>query len=179
MGNYKKQDRKHPELDINELFKRIKFESKRIQKSLRDIEGLLKRSQGLMQRLQITSNNGLANGNTFFNVAEAPAAPTPPTPQAPFTLSTGIQQVLINILSTAREIQRVRRQFRNTLETLIFGGLLVRRAGILRLGFKRAEEIELGVLVLMSQLENLSLQLEELQENLDINIALLNTLLNA
>ena len=125
MGNCKKQDRKHPELDINELFKRIKFESKQIQKSLRDIEELLKRSQKLMQRLQITSNNGLANGNTFFNVAAAPAAPTPPTPQAPVT---GIQQGLINnILSTVREIGRVRRQIRDTLETIIGSFFLFRR----------------------------------------------------
>ncbi|WJX02512.1 hypothetical protein [Priestia aryabhattai] len=125
MGNCKKQDRKHPELDINELFKRIKSESKQIQKSLRDIEELLKRSQKLMQRLQITSNNGLANGNTFFNVAAAPAAPTPPTPQAPVT---GIQQGLINnILSTVREIGRVRRQIRDTLETIIGSFFLFRR----------------------------------------------------
>lgn len=175
MGNCKKQDRKHPELDINELFKRIKFESKQIQKSLRDIEELLKRSQKLMQRLQITSNNGLANGNTFFNVAAAPAAPTPPTPQAPVT---GIQQGLINnILSTVREIGRVRRQIRDTLETIIGSFFLFRRE-FRRGNLARAEEIELGVLVLISQLGNLTLQLEELQDNLEINIALLaNTVL--
>lgn len=175
MGNCKKQERKRSEFDINELFKRFKLASKQIQKSLRDIEGLLKRSQGLMQRLQITSNNGLANGNTFFNVAEAPAAPTPPTPQAPVT---GIQQGLINnIFSTVRAIGRVRTQIRNTVEAIIGGFFLFRRE-FRRGNLARAEEIELGVLVLISQLENLTLQLEELEDDLNINIALLaNTVL--
>ncbi|MFI8658228.1 hypothetical protein [Priestia megaterium] len=177
MGNCKKQDRKRSELDINELFKRFKLESKQIQKTLKDIEGSLKRSQELMQRLLTTRtrNNVLPNENAFFNVAEAPAVPTP-VPQAQVTIT---QQTLINnIFSTVREISRVRSQIRNTLEALIIGVLLIGRGGLLRLGFERAQEIALGVLVLMSQLENLTLQLEELQDNLDINIALLaNTVL--
>ncbi|MEH7312694.1 hypothetical protein [Priestia megaterium] len=189
MGNCKKQDSKRPELDINELFKRIKFESKQIQKIFRDIEGLLKRSQKLMQRLQITRNNSLVNGNTFFDVAEAPAVPTPappptPTPQAPVT---AIQQTLINnILSTAREIGRVRTQIRNTVEAYIGGLILLRRrfrqlrGAVFGGSLEGAtlEEIALGLLVLQSQLENLTLQLEGLQEDLDINISLLaNTVL--
>ncbi|PFJ39407.1 hypothetical protein COJ00_27910 [Priestia megaterium] len=179
MGNCKKQERKRSEFDINELFKRFKLASKQIQKSLRDIEGLLKRSQGLMQRLQITSNNGLANRNTFFQVAEAPAVPTPapspPTPQAPVT---GIQQGLINnIFSTVREIGRVRAQIRNTVEAAIGGFFLLRRA-LREFNLQRGQEIALGIMVLISQIENLTLELEELQEDLDINIVLLaNTVL--
>lgn len=189
MGNCEKQNRKRPELDINELSKRIKFESKQIQKTFSEIEGLLKRSQELMKRLQITSNNRSVNGNAFFDVAEAPAAPpvvppTPPTPQAPVTT---LQQTLIsNIFSTVRDIGRVRRQIRNTVEALIGGSFLLRR----RLRQLRASvfgaplvgptlaEIELGIFVLQSQLENLRIQLVGLQEDLDINIALLaNTVL--
>ncbi|MFD0085116.1 hypothetical protein [Priestia megaterium] len=175
MGNCKKQERKRSEFDINELFKRFKLASKQIQKSLRDIEGLLKRSQGLMQRLQITSNNGLANGNTFFNVAAAPAAPAAPTPQAPVT---GIQQGLINnIFSTVREIGRVRTQIRNTVEAAIGGFFLLRRS-LRGFNIERSQEIALGIIVLISQLENLTLQLEELEDDLNINIALLaNTVL--
>ncbi|MGG3581024.1 hypothetical protein ABEU81_00770 [Priestia megaterium] len=179
MGNCKKQEHKRSELDINELFKRFKLESKQIQKTLKDIEGSLKRSQELMQRLLMTRtrNNVLPNENAFFNVAEAPAVPTPtPVPQAQVTIT---QQTLINnIFSTVREIRRVRTQIRNTVEALIIGFLLIRRGGLLRLGLERAQEIALGVLVLMSQLENLTLQLEELEDNLNINIALLaNTVL--
>lgn len=200
MGNCKKQDRKRPELDINELFKRIKFNSKQIQKTFGDIEDLLKKSQRLMQQLlkTRTRNNGLSNENVFFNVAEAPAAPvappTPPTPPTPTPLPpiTQTQQTLIiNILSTIRDIRSVNRQIRDTSEALVGGALLLRRRLIERSvafdedQFNRAadltrsiEDIILGISILTSQLENLRTQLEVLQENLDIYVALLaNTVL--
>ncbi|PEZ49913.1 hypothetical protein CN367_03290 [Priestia megaterium] len=197
MGNCKKQDRKRPELDINELFKRIKFNSKQIQKTFGDIEDLLKKSQRLMQQLlkTRTRNNGLSNENVFFNVAEAPAAPVaPPTPPTPTPLPpiTQTQQTLIiNILSTIRDIRSVNRQIRDTSEALVGGALLLRRRLIERSvafdedQFNRAadltrsiEDIILGISILTSQLENLRTQLEVLQENLDIYVALLaNTVL--
>ncbi|MEH7486116.1 hypothetical protein [Priestia megaterium] len=200
MGNCKKQDRKRPELDINELFKRIKFNSKQIQKTFGDIEDLLKKSQRLMQQLlkTRTRNNGLSNENVFFNVAEAPAAPVaPPTPTpaptpTPLPPITQTQQTLIiNILSTVRDIRSVRRQITDTIEAII-GGLILLRARIIQRQdaenegqFQRAfdlersiEDIRLGISILDSQLENLRIQLEGLQENLEIYIALLaNTVL--
>lgn len=197
MGNCKKQDRKRPELDINELFKRIKFNSKQIQKTFGDIEDLLKKSQRLMQQLlkTRTRNNGLSNENVFFNVAAAPVAPpTPvpaptPTPLPPITQTQ--QTLIINILSTVRDIRSVRRQITDTIEAII-GGLILLRARIIQRQdaehegqFARAfalersiEDIRLGISILDSQLENLRIQLEGLQENLEIYIALLaNTVL--
>lgn len=194
MGNCKKQDRKRPELDINELFKRIKFNSKQIQKTFGDIEDLLKKSQRLMQQLlkTRTRNNGLSNENVFFNVAEAlaaPVAPPTPTPLPPITQTQ--QTLIINILSTIRDIRSVNRQIRDTSEALVGGALLLRRRLIERSvafdedQFNRAadltrsiEDIILGISILTSQLENLRTQLEVLQENLDIYVALLaNTVL--
>ncbi|WP_257145681.1 hypothetical protein [Priestia megaterium] len=194
MGNCKKQDRKRPELDINELFKRIKFNSKQIQKTFGDIEDLLKKSQRLMQQLlkTRTRNNGLSNENVFFNVAEAPAAPVAPPTPTPLPPITQTQQTLIiNILSTIRDIRSVNRQIRDTSEALVGGALLLRRRLIERSvafdedQFNRAadltrsiEDIILGISILTSQLENLRTQLEVLQENLDIYVALLaNTVL--
>ncbi|WP_061860468.1 hypothetical protein [Priestia megaterium] len=192
MGNCKKYDRKRPELDINELFKRFKLESKQIQKTFKDIEGSLKRSQELMQRLLTTRtrNNVLPNENAFFNVADAPAVPTPtpttptPVPQVQVTIT---QQTLINnVLSTARNIGRVRRQIINTIEAIIGGAVLTQRVlqqqRIGEISANRAileiEEIGLGLLILLSDLESLREELEELRENLDINIGLLaNTVL--
>ncbi|WP_420743567.1 hypothetical protein [Priestia aryabhattai] len=102
MGNSKKQNSKRPELNINELFKRIKFESKQIQNTFREIEGLLKRSKELMQQLLTAKNNGLLNGNTFFNVAEAPVAPAVPiaTPVTPL-----VQLITKDIARIARQIR--------------------------------------------------------------------------
>lgn len=194
MGNCKKQDRKRPELDINELFKRIKFNSKQIQKTFGDIEDLLKKSQRLMQQLlkTRTRNNGLSNENVFFNVAEAPVAPpTPPTPTPLPPITQTQQTLIINILSTIRDIRSVNRQIRDTSEALVGGALLLRRRLIERSvafdedQFNRAadltrsiEDIILGISILTSQLENLRTQLEVLQENLDIYVALLaNTVL--
>lgn len=192
MGNCKKYDRKRPDLDINELYKRIKLESKQIQKTFKNIGELLKRSQELMQRLQITRNNSLVNGNSFFQVAEAPAVPTPvptpvPSPPTPQAQVTAIQQTLIsNILSIARDIGRIRRQIRETAEALLGGLVLATRiirqinaaSIVIPPGEPNLEEIVLGVFVLQSQLANLTLQLEGLQEDLEVNIALLaNTVL--
>ncbi|PEA37264.1 hypothetical protein COL08_00890 [Priestia megaterium] len=197
MGNCKKQYHKRPELDINELFKRIKFNSKQIQKTFEDIEDLLKKSQRLMQQLlkTRTQNNGLSNENVFFNVAEAPAAPPPPTPPAtpsPLPPITELQRTLIiNIFSTIRDIRSVSRQITDTIEAII-GGLILLRARIIQRQdaenegqFERAfdlqtsiDDITLGISILDSQLENLRIQLEGLQENLEIYIALLaNTVL--
>lgn len=188
MGNCKKYDRKRPDLDINELYKRIKLESKQIQKTFKNIGELLKRSQELMQRLQITRNNSLVNGNSFFQVAEAPAVPSPaPSPPTPQAQVTAIQQTLIsNILSIARDIGRIRRQIRETAEALLGGLVLATRiirqinaaSIVIPPGEPNLEEIVLGVFVLQSQLANLTLQLEGLQEDLEVNIALLaNTVL--
>ncbi|MGV7003290.1 hypothetical protein [Priestia megaterium] len=195
MGNCKKQNRKRQELDINELFKRITFETKQSQRTFKEIENLLNRSQQLMRKLLTNSNNILTSENAFFNVAGAPAAPVaPPTPPTPTPLPpiTQTQQTLIiNLLSTVRDIRSVSRQIRDTYEALIGGVLLLRRRAIERSEafdedqFDRAddltrsiEDITLGILILESQLENLKTQLEGLQENLEIYIALLaNTVL--
>ena len=103
MGNCKKQNSKHPELNINELFKRIKFESKQIQNTFREIEELLKRSKELMQQLLTAKNNRLLNGNTFFNVAAAPAVPIP-TPVTPL-----VQLITKDIARIARQIRILQR----------------------------------------------------------------------
>nr|WP_277736481.1 hypothetical protein [Priestia megaterium]WEZ56243.1 hypothetical protein P5632_00055 [Priestia megaterium] len=75
MGNCKKQNRKRQELDINELFKRITFETKQSQRTFKEIENLLNRSQQLMRKLLTNSNNILTSENAFFNVAGAPCCP--------------------------------------------------------------------------------------------------------
>lgn len=198
MGNCKKQNRKRQELDINELLKRITFETKQSQRTFKEIENLLNRSQQLMKKLPTNSNNILTSENAFFNVAGAPAAPvappTPPTPPTPTPLPpiTQTQQTLIiNILSTIRDIRSINRQIRDTYEALIGGAFLLRRRVIERSEafdedeFDRADEltrsiedITLGISIFESQLTNLRTQLEGLLDNLDIYIALLaNTVL--
>lgn len=106
MGNCKKQNSKHPELNINELFKRIKFESKQIQNTFREIEELLKRSKEIMQQLLTAKNNRLLNGNTFFNVAAAPAAPAVPIPTPVTPL---VQLITKDIARIARQIRILQR----------------------------------------------------------------------
>lgn len=191
MGDCKKQNRKRQELDINELFKRITFETKQSQRTFKEIENLLNRSQQLMRKLPMTSNNILANENAFFNVAGAPVAPPTPTPTPLPPITQTQQTLIINILSTIRDIRSINRQIRDTSEALVGGALLLRRRLIERSvafdedQFNRAddltrsiEDIILGISILTSQLENLRTQLEVLQENLDIYVALLaNTVL--
>ncbi|WP_377520470.1 hypothetical protein [Priestia megaterium] len=117
MGNCKKQDRKRPELDINELFKIIKFESKQFQKTSREIEGLLKTSKELMQRLLTAKNNGSLNGNTFFNVAATPPAAVAlsPIPAAPTPVTPLIQIIVKDIARIARQIRIKQAERRRSL----------------------------------------------------------------
>ncbi|MFF2445247.1 hypothetical protein [Priestia megaterium] len=115
MGNCKKQHHKRPALDINELFRRIKFESKQSKRTFKDIEDLLNRTYQLMQRLQTTRNNRVVNGNTFLNVAELPEAPPiipQPTPQAPPapTLTPTQRRLVRDILEKGRRLRVLRGQ---------------------------------------------------------------------
>ncbi|PFU67544.1 hypothetical protein COK90_00280 [Priestia megaterium] len=163
MGNCKKQDRKRPELDINELFKRIKFESKQFQKTFREIEGLLKTSKELMQRLLTAKNNGLLNGNTFFDVAP-PATPAAPTPVTPL-----IQIITKDIARIARQIRILQQeqltQIRRALISMVF------------LQTATTEETErLAIAVLFSAvgaIESIRSQLQALRDELDADIVLL------
>jgi len=163
MGNCKKQDRKRPELDINELFKRIKFESKQFQKTFREIEGLLKTSKELMQRLLTAKNDGLLNGNTFFDVAP-PATPAAPTPVTPL-----IQIITKDIARIARQIRILQQeqltQIRRALISMVF------------LQTATTEETErLAIAVLFSAvgaIESIRSQLQALRDELDADIVLL------
>lgn len=120
MGNSKKQNSKRPELNINELFKRIKFESKQIQNTFREIEGLLKRSKELMQQLLTAKNNGLLNGNTFFNVAEAPVAPVTPAVPIPTPVTPLVQLITKDIARIARQIRILQTELSSQSRIAIF-----------------------------------------------------------
>ncbi|MCM3308849.1 hypothetical protein M3628_29045, partial [Priestia megaterium] len=118
MGNSKKQNRKRQELDINDLFRRITFETKQSKKTFREIEELLNRSQQLMRKLPMTMNNILTNENTFFNVAGAPVAPPappvvppPPSPEpvAP-TLTPDQRRLVRDIIEISRRLRNLRFQ---------------------------------------------------------------------
>ncbi|MED3861556.1 hypothetical protein [Priestia megaterium] len=171
MGNCKKQDRKRPELDINELFKRIKFESKQFQKTFREIEGLLKTSKELMQRLLTAKNDGLLNGNTFFDVAATPPAPVAPpaTPAAPTPVTPLIQIITKDIARIARQIRILQQeqltQIRRALISMVF------------LQTATTEETErLAIAVLFSAvgaIESIRSQLQALRDELDADIVLL------
>ncbi|MDR7247083.1 hypothetical protein [Priestia megaterium] len=127
MGNSKKQNRKRQELDINDLFRRITFETKQSKKTFREIEELLNRSQQLMRKLPMTMNNILTNENAFFNVAGAPVAPPappappvvppPPSPEPAAPTLTPDQRRLV------RDIIEISRRLRNLRFQLAFAAL--------------------------------------------------------
>lgn len=196
--------RYNEEQEIESLLKKIQFENRRIRKVSEDIEQSLREVKRLFQQIKGNINKHetvrnlwlgqLRNGGIqeFQNVTDVvPTTPpmVPSVPPAPATPSplfplTETQQTLIsNILSTAREIGRVRRQIGNTIAAIIGGNILLRRRlAQLRLGAPlegpSLAEIHFGLLVLISQLGNLRVHLDGLQEDLDINISLLaNTVL--
>ena len=167
MGNSKKQDRKRPELDINELFKIIKFESKQFQKTSREIEGLLKTSKELMQQLLTAKNNGSLNGNIFFNVAATSPAPVAaaPTPVTPL-----IQIIAKDIARIARQIRIKRAERRRSLVLATTIAIGLRETGL-------SEENE-GVAFagLFSQIGNIARinsELRALRDELNADIVLL------
>ncbi|MDP1383942.1 hypothetical protein Q8G31_30315 [Priestia megaterium] len=119
MGNRKKQNRKRKELDINELFKRIAFETKQSKRTFKEVEDLLNRSQQLMRKLPMTRNNILANENAFFDVGGAPAAPVAPpiVPPAPSpepaapTLTPNQRRLVMEIFGISRRLRNLRFQY--------------------------------------------------------------------
>ncbi|WP_194758468.1 hypothetical protein [Priestia megaterium] len=167
MGNSKKQNSKRPELNINELFKRIKFESKQIQNTFREIEGLLKRSKEVMQQLLTAKNNGLLNGNTFFNVAEAPAAPV--TPAAPAPVTPLVQLITKDIARIARQIRILQRELLTQTRIALLAFVLLQTA--------TTEETEgLAIAAFFSAvgaIESIRRQLQALRDELDEDIAIL------
>ena len=73
-----------------------------------------------MQRLLTNRNNRMVNGNTFFNVAEAPAAapivPIPPqTPEALLQITDFQRILLINISEQLERLQTLRAALRAIL----------------------------------------------------------------
>ncbi|MDF2010160.1 hypothetical protein [Priestia megaterium] len=177
MGNCKKQNSKRPELNINELFKRIKFESKQIQNTFREIEGLLKKSKEVMQQLLTAKNNGLLNGNTFFNVAEAPAAPvTPavpipiPTPAAPAPVTPLVQIVIKDIARIARQITIKQAELRESISLALITAVTLRQTDL-------SEDEEAVIFArFFSQIGNIARvnsELQALRDELDADIVIL------
>ncbi|GAB1787162.1 hypothetical protein [Priestia megaterium] len=167
MGNSKKQNSKRPELNINELFKRIKFESKQIQNTFREIEGLLKRSKEVMQQLLTAKNNGLLNGNTFFNVAEAPAAPV--TPAAPAPVTPLVQLITKDIARIARQIRILQRELLTQTRIAILALVLLQTATT-----EENEQLALAAFFsAVGAIGRIRSQLQALRDELDEDIVIL------
>ncbi|MEH7411723.1 hypothetical protein [Priestia megaterium] len=173
MGNRKKQNRKRPELNINELFKRIKFESKQIHNTFKDIEELLKRSKELMQQLLTAKNNGLVNGNTFFDVAAAPAIPTPP-PAVPPPVTPLVQIVTKDIARIARQIRILQRELHAAIVLAISAAALLRRVEEEEEEEEFNEELAtIELLAAVTAIDNALIQLQELRAELNADIGIL------